>query len=243
MRYSCSLAVLGLVSTIALPANATVINSYDFNRNLTDTLGRGADLTSLGGNFGILGRYSFGLNQGLNLSKAFAIPTSYSIEIKFQINAPTTSSWHKVIDFENRTADWGLYIYSTSSTGPFGVQLYPAVLNGPSAFPLNADAIVRLTRDSATNEVEGFLNNVSQWKFIDTFNYAVPSGNLLSFFQDDTLTSGNESFVGSVDYIRISDNSAVAVVPEPNSFVIWSLLALTFFQFRSPSRFRIASPI
>lgn len=223
MNYHLSLSIFAIAwFSAALPAEAVLINSYDFNGNFSDTLGRGPNVTPFGGNL-TNGRYSFSVNQGLSLNNALASTSSYSIEIKFQINAPSVA-WNKLIDFEDRTADAGLYFYSTSATGPFGFQLYPAVLNGPSGIPLNTDAVFRLTRNSLTNEVEGFLNNISQWKFVDAFNYAVPSGNLLTFFRDDTITSQLESFAGSVDYIRISDNPAV--IPEPSALVIWLVLGL-----------------
>lgn len=224
MKYPLILSVLVLALLSAMPVHATTIKSYDFNGNLADSLGNGNTLTAFGGSISG-GRYSFGLNQGLSLNNAFASTSSYSIEIKFQVNAPSTSSWRKLIDFENLTEDTGFYFFGSSSAAPFGIQFYPVVGNGPGVIPLNTDVEVRLTRNGITNEVEGFLNNVSQWKFIDTFNNAVPSGNLLTFFIDDTVTSRLEAFGGSVDYIRISDNSVV--VPEPSSFIIWTLLGLT----------------
>lgn len=231
MKYLFLILFLGVLLINATPVSATVINSYDFNGNLVDSLGHGANLTAFGGNLAPFGRYSFNLNQGLSLANAFASTTSYSIEIKFQVNAPTTSSWHKLVDYQNLVEDTGFYFHSTASTGPFGVQFYPDVFDGPGGIPLNTDAVLRLTRNGVSNEVEGFLNNVSQWKFVDISNNAVPRSNLLTFFIDDTLTSQRESFVGSVDYIRISDNPVA--IPEPSSFAIWSLCGLTLIRIRS----------
>ncbi len=221
MNYSLSCSLLGFVLLQAMPVYATVIHSYDFDSSLADTLGRGPDLNAFGGRLRG-GRYNFDVNQGLSLRSALASPRSYSIEIKFEASSSFTSSWHKLIDFANLTDDTGFYFFGPPSSGPFGIQFFPNALNGADEFLLNTDVILRLNRNGITNEVEGFLNNVSQWKFIDSFDNAVPENNLLTFFTDDTSTSQREGFFGSVDYIRILDNSTV--VPEPSSFIIWSLL-------------------
>jgi hypothetical protein len=57
--------------------------SYDFNGDLTDTLGSGPDLVELGGTISG-GRYSFSADQGLKLSSGLPSTTVYAIEMKLQ---------------------------------------------------------------------------------------------------------------------------------------------------------------
>jgi len=209
--------VIGSVLLSGTPGSAALLGSYDFNGNLTDTLGNGPDLTSFGGDLATSGRYTFGSNQGLSLAEALPATDDYAIEIKFQINTPGVSGWNKLVDYQNLTADQGLYLYSAPTTGQYGIQFYNEVDNGPDVMPLNADVAVTLTRSAATDQVEGFLNGAQQWSFIDGDEYAVSGGNLLHFFIDDRLTDQRESFQGSVDYIRIWNS---AVIPEPSTLIL-----------------------
>jgi len=204
--------MLVIIFLIPAATSAALINSYDFDGDLTDTLGNGVDLVALGGTISS-GRYVFDNNQGLSLASALPSTTSYQIEIKFQMTTnPTT--FNKLVDFESLAIDIGLYINGDR------LRFFTDSSNGVvDRIPLNTDVTVNLIRDGSTNEVKGLLNGVEQWSFIDTVNHAVPSGNILNFFVDDNATSQREAFAGSVEYIRISN------IPEPGTAVLLMGLA------------------
>lgn len=212
-----SLAALACTAALAAPpASAALVNSYDFNGDLTDTLGNGADLVSFGGSLATAGLYTFGNNQGLRLNSAFADPATYAIEIKMQMTA-NTSFWKKIVDFQNLASDHGVYIRSSSltffnTTGP-----------GATGIPVQTDAVLALTRDGNTGLVQGFVDGALQWSFNDTGSIAVSAPNILHFFIDDNFNS--ESFPGTVDYIRIFDeaNFEVGAVPEPATLAVFGL--------------------
>jgi hypothetical protein len=202
---------LALVAVLLSPmaANADLIKSYDFNGDLTDTLGNGLDLIASGGALGG-GRYTFGANQGLRLDSALPDTNDYTIEIKFQMDS-VTPFWKKVLDFQNLTTDTGLYVAGDR------LQFFNTTIGGPTSIAVNTDVIARVTRDGGTNQVQGFINDILQWSFDDGGNIAVPGGNVLNFFEDDFVTGQSETMTGSVDWIRIS--SAVSV-PEPGTLAL-----------------------
>ena len=70
--------------------------------------------------------------------------------------------------------------------------------------------------------MQGFVNGILQFSFIDNTNRAVSSGNLLRFFEDDFVTGQFESFSGAVDYIRIFGAPTTAV-PEPTTLLLLGL--------------------
>ena len=192
-------------------AHAALIKSYDFDGDLTDTLGNGLDLISGGGTLGG-GRYTFGANQGLRLDSALANTSDYAIEIKFEFDS-IDPFWKKVLDYQNLATDTGLYVAVDR------VRFYDSTAGGPTPIPTNTDVVARITRDGATNQVQGFIDNILQWSFNDAGNSAVPGGNILNFFEDDTATGKSETLVGSVDWIRIYDNTPVPV-PEPSTLAL-----------------------
>lgn len=213
--------VASTLAIISASANATLIKSYDFNGDLTDTLGNGVSLTSSGGTVGA-GRYSFAANQGLRLTSALPSTTDYGIEIAFQIN-DSLSGFNKILDFQDLASDIGLYELNG------GIDFYTV---GPSAGSviLNTDFTIGFARAGVNIEV--FLNGVSLFSVADG-GQAVPGANILNFFEDDFATSQGESFAGSVDYIRIHDDSttfgtaplisAPLSVPEPATLLLMSL--------------------
>ena len=98
---------------------ATVIKSYDFEGDLTDTLGNGLDLVASGGVI-VNGRYTFEANQGLRLNSALPNTSGdYTIEIKFQM-VSSSPIWKKVIDYQNLQSQGGLYVRGLGTlTGTF----------------------------------------------------------------------------------------------------------------------------
>jgi hypothetical protein len=211
--------LLGL--TVAAAANAALVKQYDFNGDFTDTLGNGNDLIATGGSLSG-GRYHFTEPDGLRLTDALPDTSNYAIQIGFSMvtNAPF---WKKVIDFQDRTADPGVYIRSSSLT--FAGATGP----GAAGIPVDTDAVITLTRDGGTNVVEGSVDlgggDLLQWSFVDAGSLAVAGGNVLNFFRDDLVAGGLEEMTGSVDFIRIFDSTdtAIAAVPEPEMAALFGL--------------------
>jgi hypothetical protein len=161
---------------------------------LNDTLG-GPSLIADGGAQSATG-YSFAANQGLNLSSALSNSGDYSILMDFSFS--TLSGFRKILDFQNRASDAGLYNLSTS------LNFFP-VGTGPGVFSPDVLARVVLTRDSGTNTVTGYVNGSQQITFNDSGSAAVFGGtnNIIRFFEDDFATAQNEASAGRATEIQI----------------------------------------
>jgi hypothetical protein len=182
-----------------LPSVAPV-HLYDFNGSLADQMG-GPALIADGGTL-VDGHYVFGMNQGLRLSGALADPSNYSIVLVGQLSS-LANFWNKVIDFQERTSDAGLYVAGSHLT------LYPGAA-GPDTITANQDFQLTLTRDGASGETDIYLNGVLQQIYSGAVSSAaIPSNNVLTFFEDDKLTI-SEATAGSVDSIAIYDRALTA---------------------------------
>jgi hypothetical protein len=230
---ACAIVALLAALASADSAQAALLKSYDFDGNYSDTLGNGVDLIPSGGSIAG-GRYGFAMNQGLQLLTALPSTTDYGIEIRFRVDDDVVS-FNKLIDFQNLTADHGMYQYNG------GLYFYSS---GPQSPPgtvlLNTDHTVGLARSGGSIEV--FLDGVPiAAPLVDGSNLAVPGGNVLNFFQDDN--GGSEAFVGSVEFIRIHNDSstfglapefapASSGLPEPSSIILLSLGVLGLIRTR-----------
>src|SRR6476659_3669377 len=87
---------------------ALLIHDYELNGSYADEFG-GPAVVPAGGTLNAT-NYSFGANEGLSLSNAID-SSNYSIELDFQFS--TTSGYRKIIDFNDRADDEGLYNYNT----------------------------------------------------------------------------------------------------------------------------------
>lgn len=96
----------------------------------------------------------------------------------------------------NLTTDDGLYFTDDK------LQFYPDAI-GITAVTINTDYTIALTRDG-TGTLSGYVNGVLQWAIAAEAESNV-SGNVLTFFTDDVVTSQGEAQPGSVDFIRIYD--------------------------------------
>lgn len=218
-----SAKILGALSAIAFfcmtvtVSNAGVIKSYDFNGDLSDTLGNGVDLIASGGTISG-GRYSFGLNQGLKLNSALLDTSNYGVEFRVRVN-DSLSSYNKLLDFQDLGSDLGLYIlngqitfYTTSGTG--------------GSLPLGSDFTLGFERAAGTVRI--WVDNALILSFSDS-GQAVSGPNILNFFEDDFSTGQSEAFEGSVDWIRIHEDSStfgLGAVPEPTSLAIFGAICI-----------------
>lgn len=207
-------AALLLVSVSA--ANAALIKSYDFNGDLTDTLGNGNDLVASGGLVSN-GRYTFDHNQGLRLTSALLDETTYGIEIR--LYADDTGADHKVIDFQDLTSDFGLYI---DDGGINFFNLPPVGAKGSVREGENHEFTLGLSRSGGF--IQLFLDGILLVKALDT-DQAISRGNVLNFFVDDLKFGQLESFSGSADFIRIHEDSTTfgtsPISPVPVPAALW----------------------
>ena len=187
----------GLLMTVS---GATLTHNYDLSSSLSDTLG-GPSLVADGGTQSATG-YSFAANQGLNLSSALSNSADYSILMDFSFS--TLSGYRKILDFQDRVSDGGLYNLNTA------LDFFP-VASGSGIFSADVLARVVLTRDSATNTVTGYVNGAQQIVFTDSGSTAVFSAtnNIIRFFEDDFATGQREASGGLATEIQIY-NGALA---------------------------------
>ncbi|MFT6735584.1 MAG: hypothetical protein ACJAS9_003795 [Polaribacter sp.] len=215
MKNAVTIFVLGLFVNIQI-ANAALINSYDFNGGLADTLGAGADLVASGGTISN-GAYDFTANQGLRLTSALPSTTDYGIEFSLTVT-DRVSGFNKLIDFSDLLFDLGLYIYD----GQITFYDYDEV---GGTISVNETFILGLER--AAGSLSVFLDGILLSTISDSDNLAVSTTNILNFFEDDVSTNQGEAFNGSVDFIRIhNDSSTFTAVPEPSTIVLIGLSIL-----------------
>lgn len=226
-----------LLASGGLSNAAVLTHVYRLDGSLADDLG-GPNMTNNGGTLGAAG-ITFGMNQGPSLSSALN-PTTYSVEMHFQLDS--FSGWRKLLDFNNRVSDDGLYTYPILWHGPvFAPELSTYV--GPYAPQPSVMVDVVLTRDS-TGQTTAYFDGVLQWSFNDSASRAVFSGpnSIAYFLTDDTTGASNESSSGFIDYVRIWDGALTATevanltppvphdnqaaVPESASLLAWFTFAL-----------------
>jgi hypothetical protein len=189
------LAAMVVVSfaAAAVPASAlTLINSYDFNGTLSDTLGNGPDMVNNGATLGPTG-LTFGDNQGPTLNQATG--TSYGIEMLVTLDQ-VNIGYQKLIDFSNLASDTGFYIYPGNTLGFYNI-------NGGSVLATANTPLSILLSRAIDGTVTGYLGNVLSFSFVDGGSSAVAT--LLHFLVDDFATGQNEAASGFLDYIRIYD--------------------------------------
>jgi Ca2+-binding RTX toxin-like protein len=172
---------------------ALLIHDYELNGSYADEFG-GPAVVPAGGTLNAT-NYSFAANEGLSLSNAID-SSNYSIELDFQFS--TTSGYRKIIDFNDRADDEGLYNYNTD------LNFYDEAEGDPGAFANDTRAQVVLTRNGITKEVVGYVNGIEQFSFTDSNDLGVfgAANNIAQFFKDDTHQT-TEASAGVVDRIRI----------------------------------------
>ena len=208
LKLAPALALLTLsVPTLAAPGHV-----YDLNGSYADANG-GPSLTGDGGTLGATG-YTFAPNQGLSVLNAIN-SSVYHIDLTFQLT--DVSGYRKLIDFNDKANDAGLYILNGN------LNFYPTS-TGTTPVAMNQLTDVVLDRD-ATGQLTGFVNGVQQFSFADTSNLGVFSApnNVIHFFEDDNYSGQREASGGFVDRISI-DSPNAAPVPETSTLASFSLL-------------------
>ncbi len=184
---------------------------YDFRNTLNEKSGSGPALNVLGtGNYSdeslpdlsCLERtsYAFTQNSGVQFDNDAAgtfFTTSYTLELYFKFSDNT--GFMRVIDFKNRTSDFGLY--ATNSV----LQFYDELTVPTAAFVVDEYVHLTLTRDGGSDEVRMFIDGVFLGSFIDGSGNALPDvSNVINFFQDD-LVFGGEARPGAIALLRVYD--------------------------------------
>ncbi|MBI3884132.1 MAG: PEP-CTERM sorting domain-containing protein [Opitutae bacterium] len=203
------------------------VREYLFAGNFSDTLG-GPDLQPQGGSV-VDGSYFFGPGQGLLLADLSLATSTYTLELALTYAA--TGGYRKIVDFLNRASDTGFYVLGNS------LNFYPVADSGLTEVVAGQPVHVVLTRDAATSVISAYVNGLLSLSFTDSGGLGVINGpnRELYFFVDDLATGGGEAGAGSVDFIRLYNQSldsaqvlslfqnGPAAVPEPS---VAALLAL-----------------
>ncbi|HEY8175155.1 MAG TPA: LamG-like jellyroll fold domain-containing protein [Gemmatimonadaceae bacterium] len=229
MKRIISATILLTVGVLMGPASshaAVLVRDYELNGSFADTLG-GPAINPDGGTLNAT-NYSFGQNQGLNVLNAAAPHdysfNDYSIETTFSFS--TLSGFRKILDFKDRTSDSGLYNLNTA------LNFFPVATatGSPGAFTADVPAHLVVTRDAVSSQFVGYVNGVQQISFPDSSGLAVfdSTGNIMRFFEDDSVTGQSEASAGVVDFIRIYKGALTATevraleqpVPEPATLLL-----------------------
>ena len=192
-----SRAVIACISATIMLAGVTCsarANSFFYfldNNTLADANG-GPSLVSYGGT--LSNGYYFGINKGLSLSGTGAFDV-YSIDIHFYFDNVSASSngYQRILDFQNRTSDSGLYshngslvLFATTGSGdPSGGTAGQVFTNGTMADLL-------MTRD-ASGLFSAYVNGNLAFSVMDTdgsTRFSGP-GNIMYFFMDDFVSLTN----------------------------------------------------
>lgn len=142
--------------------------------------------------------YRFRKNCGLQFNNALAgnfLGMTYSIELYFRFDE--LGSMKRVVDWKNRTNEFGAYIIN-GRLGFYPWIYLDTVLMNPGEYSYNV-----ITRDSASKIVTIFTGTKLDFTFPDFGSLAVlDSSNVLNFFRDD-LVIQDEASSGAVALLNI----------------------------------------
>ncbi len=210
-RIARSLLAL-LLLIVAADASAVLRADYRFQGNLNSSVAGAPALTNVGaGNVfitdsiggGSASALAFPAGGGVALPTATTIVPGNTYSIALLVRLTAVSGYRKYIDFKNRTSDNGLYVLD----GSLNFYLFAAGTGTPIA--AGSYRTIVLTRD-ASGQVVGYVNGVQQISFADTTSAGlVDAANVLNFFYDDAVTTGEES-AGAVARIQVYDNALSA---------------------------------
>ncbi len=195
-----------------LAADATLLHQFDFNGDLTDSLGTDSILTvhpnTATSGFGDGEWWWTAVGSpggGLILDTADLVdPNSYSLGFRIEFNE-VGPSWRKIVSFKGSGDDNGLYFYGSN------LQFYPFGSNTAITYSPNTfyDFIFTRGTDNVIRvyivESDGTVTKV--YEVNDPSDATVPiqvDGNYrFMLFMDDTATSGEWTSGGTVRSIRL----------------------------------------
>lgn len=202
--YTACLAIL----TLHLCSQNTLI--YRFNNTFAPEANNGPILAPIGDGAFVIDTipdyetnqtvYSFERNSGFayyDTAYNYLTSGSYTIELYFKMGE--LNSWKRVLDFKNRTTDWGCYVFNGQ------LNFYNVAYSGGAPFTANEYSHYVITRDAVTKQVILYGDGDEFITFIDNNNNAVYEENQkLIFFQDDLIVP-NEAAAGHIAMLRIYD--------------------------------------
>jgi hypothetical protein len=198
------------LGTLFLQGQTHSILSYTFNNVLTESKGIGPTLTVLGTQ-GVFVRdtlnevsgktktvYRFEQNSGVQFNNALAgnfLDSTYSIELYFVFDE--LNSWKRVIDWKNRTTDYGAYVFNGE------LNFYPYLYSGNAPIVAGEYTYYIVTRDGVTKNLTIYTDAKVEIHFTDSNNDGViDTAHVLNFFFDD-LAVPNEASSGAVALLNI----------------------------------------
>ena len=138
-----------------------------------------------------------------------------------RVRLASNPSYQKIVDFKNRAADQGLYLFD-DFLRYFGDSPEPPYTR---ARQVAGDELVQiaLTRRSSDDLVRVYLNGKQAFAFIDDGGLAeIGTDGVIHFLMDDTQFSSTENPQGVVDRIRIwdtalTDEEIADLAPDPGA--------------------------
>jgi hypothetical protein len=202
------------VSGLAI-ASPVLVADYQFDNSLASSISGAPDLALVGLDTGYASEqvlyylppqtvltFSAGSGVALNpTTQILSSPGVYTIALQVRITDTSVDLFSKYIDFNNATADAGLY----DNGGR--LEFYPQS-SGSGLVIGTKYADVVLTRDGS-GLVAGYFNGMPQFSYDDSVVQlgVIDAANTLRFFLDDTVGAGTEQSPGAVARIRIWDGA------------------------------------
>jgi hypothetical protein len=210
-----SLRVLSLLGLLCLAAHARAAlqADYQFQETLASSSGSSPALAVVGSGTSyqvepIVGLgprtvFAFPMGSGLRLNPAAALDgTAYTVALLARIDTPT--SYRKLLDFKNGTADQGLYDHAGH------LQFYNYAEGTATPIDIDYHDLV-LTRD-ALGALVVYVDGAPQHADDDSVNqYArLDASDTLRLFLDDGTSNFSEASGGAVARVRIWDTALSA---------------------------------
>jgi len=228
MRIQATLFAAGAVLALAGGAQAaTLVASYNFNNSLNSTSG-GPALTAVDPSGGATfvtdtvngNSQTVYQTAGVNSPPSsqggltFADPslvnnaTGYSVEMTFEFvpgQADRDDAWRRILDSQDRTSDDGFYADPSNQ-----LDVYP-VAGSTAGFVAGAYRNVVLTVDTATDVVDGYIDQGSDLTASTNVMNFINANDVLGFFLDNTQGGGQ----GEWAPVRIATINVFAGVLTP----------------------------
>jgi uncharacterized repeat protein (TIGR01451 family) len=193
----------GMLVPMMQAQNAVLVDEFDFNGNLNDSLGNGT-LTSNSGGPGA-GFLTFDRQYGPTLAVNSALAGDYSIGLEFSLSDPLGleyNGWVALVNFSDLQSDVdNQYLLDGYP------NFYPITGNGPDIVASNTVVQMVLTRDGTTGAYNCYLNGNVENSFVDSQNGAVAvvqgGSAVFQLFQDDSVLSGYEASAGTLYSLKV----------------------------------------